>query len=277
VVYLTTESALALGGLYLSLPEFCGLCVLILVIFKKLFSPVFKWSLLILNTLVVVMAGGRGPIIITAFILMLYIIVRFFSKYMGSRARKHCPDVESTGFKNILLAFSIAGTGMVLLGIYIENMQILIYRSFTRMMGLLDFLRTGMEDASSMVRMEHIGFSANLIFENMKGFLVGYGLGSYGILYGGIDERSYPHNIILEIWVETGLIGVLLFSIFLVYACRKKFSVNPYVWLMLYLLLNAMKSSSMDELRLFFGIVALLGLYSQKLSASNLKIQRSVP
>lgn len=39
----------------------------------------------------------------------------------------------------------------------------------------------------------------------------GHGIGSFGLLYSSQDIRYYPHNIILEIGVEAGLIGVALF------------------------------------------------------------------
>lgn len=41
--------------------------------------------------------------------------------------------------------------------------------------------------------------------------IFGHGIGSFGILYQSDDIRKYPHNIILEIFVEAGVVGTILF------------------------------------------------------------------
>ena len=43
----------------------------------------------------------------------------------------------------------------------------------------------------------------------IKNNLLGYGIGSYSVL-AGVDR--YPHNIVLELLVELGIIGLFLFS-----------------------------------------------------------------
>lgn len=40
--------------------------------------------------------------------------------------------------------------------------------------------------------------------------LVGHGTGDYGYFASGHDERAYPHNVLLEVAYENGLIGVVL-------------------------------------------------------------------
>lgn len=42
-------------------------------------------------------------------------------------------------------------------------------------------------------------------------FFGGFGLGSWGDYYWGIEQFDYPHNILLEIQFEIGLLGSLLF------------------------------------------------------------------
>lgn len=94
----------------------------------------------------------------------------------------------------------------------------------------------------------------------------GHGIGSFGILYSGRDIRYYPHNIILEIGVEAGLIGVVLFVGAVCYA----------LWVILYsdatdivlqgftlaffvfMLTNAMVTGDISTNRALFVALALL-------------------
>jgi O-antigen ligase len=46
----------------------------------------------------------------------------------------------------------------------------------------------------------------------LKQPLFGGGVGSWPILFNGLDEVNYPHNLILEVLVEFGLIGLLLLA-----------------------------------------------------------------
>ena len=48
--------------------------------------------------------------------------------------------------------------------------------------------------------------------------LVGHGIGSWPILIGLGDQRGYPHNIIAEVIVELGLVGLILFLALVVIA-----------------------------------------------------------
>jgi O-antigen ligase len=45
--------------------------------------------------------------------------------------------------------------------------------------------------------------------------ITGIGFGSFGINYSGTEDRIEPHNIILEIMSQTGIIGLFLFLLFL--------------------------------------------------------------
>lgn len=47
-------------------------------------------------------------------------------------------------------------------------------------------------------------------------FFVGYGTSSYPVLVFNKDIREYPHNFILELLVENGLIGLYFIQFFLI-------------------------------------------------------------
>ena len=59
-------------------------------------------------------------------------------------------------------------------------------------------------------------------------FIQGKGLGSWPVLAGFGDTREYPHNLILEIGTELGVIGLLLFFGLIGYALV---SLGPWRWL----------------------------------------------
>jgi len=117
------------------------------------------------------------------------------------------------------------------------------------------------EPSSLQVRIQYFKESWNLIKERP---MFGYGIGSFSYIIGSGDKRDYPHNIFLEIWVENGLIAVIMFSIFLFFIMRvaiKKVN-RPFVSSLLgvniYFMLSLMKSSSLTEARVFFAYLGIL-------------------
>lgn len=95
--------------------------------------------------------------------------------------------------------------------------------------------------------------------------LIGHGIGSFPVLYSGEDERYYPHNIVLEVGVEAGLVGVVLFVAFSAWclwvalkADTDPVLVGTTVSLYLYLLANAMITGDISTNRMLFASTALL-------------------
>ncbi|MCF7912212.1 MAG: O-antigen ligase family protein [Candidatus Cloacimonetes bacterium] len=146
------------------------------------------------------------------------------------------------------------------------------------------FAIMGSDDYSTYSRELHLVRSLKIISEH---FLLGCGIGSYGVCAINIDQRYYPHNMFLEIFCESGLIGLLIFLIFLAYVLQViyneyilgKLSTNPiYLSILfscLYLFLNAMKSSNFADNRIFFawlGILILIITNRKKFGNNNEKI-----
>ena len=85
---------------------------------------------------------------------------------------------------------------------------------------------------------------------------LGHGLGSYGLVVYGTDFRAYPHNGVLEIWFEAGIAGLVLFLSFILMSFMMAMKRNhaTLACIIIFLILNFLKSSSLDELRLLFLI-----------------------
>jgi O-antigen ligase len=103
--------------------------------------------------------------------------------------------------------------------------------------------------------------------------LIGVGFGGWPLFHGLGDVSIHPHNIFLEILSETGLIGLILFLIFL-FLCTKRILLNfmfskqyhlSIVLIMLFSFLNALKTGDLhDNMLLFFSLSLCLGLQAQK-------------
>ncbi|NLP19879.1 MAG: hypothetical protein GX378_03830, partial [Bacteroidales bacterium] len=120
-------------------------------------------------------------------------------------------------------------------------------------------------------RIDQLKFSMDLIKNNKFESIYGFGVGSFGILYLQKDFRAYPHNIFLEIWVELGLIGLILFLIFLYFVFSKNLNGTNYINLLVlvYIILNVLKSSSYVDIRVFFAVFAMYMLSSNDKSLNK--------
>ena len=127
------------------------------------------------------------------------------------------------------------------------------------------------ENNSFNKRLEYLLFSKTKIFENKSSLILGYGLGSFSNEYDQTDRRLYPHNIIVEIVFELGLIGLLLALAFLISnsSSYKGFFTNLALLAALTLLINSMKSSSIVDLRLLFALLAISIFHFNKLTLQN--------
>jgi O-antigen ligase len=107
-------------------------------------------------------------------------------------------------------------------------------------------------------RVDQLVFSIDKIFNDFQHLIFGYGFGSFGVIQDGIDQRAYPHNIFLETWFELGLIGLIILGYFIYTLLSNKKS-NQYIslTLVIFLLLNTLKSNTITDLRSYFLIFGL--------------------
>ncbi|MBX9620976.1 MAG: O-antigen ligase family protein [Alphaproteobacteria bacterium] len=113
-------------------------------------------------------------------------------------------------------------------------------------------------------RVRHALHSIQLIFFNAKEFFLGWGTASYPVIAFNQECRDYPHNFILELLLENGVIGLILYGFFLLtcYKSMEKRSVPLFIGL----IMMDMFSSSYSEARLLFFF---LGYYSLNVSKNS--------
>lgn len=92
----------------------------------------------------------------------------------------------------------------------------------------------------------------------------GNGLGSFAPWFYGEDAMGYPHNFVIEILAELGLIGLLLFGAVLCVASRSlvaNLRTHPVAillfGLLVFALLNASLSKDLQGNRILFGVIGL--------------------
>ncbi|MCP5109172.1 MAG: hypothetical protein GY950_37675 [bacterium] len=246
--YLTEN--LAISGKYLDVGYLAALNVLILLLlFSRLeMSRAIKFGFAGLNFAALVITGARGPLM---FLLLVLLLRLLFNPHML------LVFIGRMNLKKVLII--IVAAAILVVGMYntLEKFADNIERSLFRLQ-----LVTDPESGSLAVRFDQLAFSFDKIFDNTPDFLLGRGVGSFGILYEGEDKRRYPHNIVVETWFEMGFVGMILLLLFLFLYLRKIRLSSPYTYIFLYLFLNSLKSSSIVDLRIMFGIMACLLVFS---------------
>lgn len=120
-------------------------------------------------------------------------------------------------------------------------------------------------------RLEEYRYAVTKIFDGPLPFTVGYGFGSFNLLKYGTDSRGYPHNVFLEIWFELGIIGVILALSFLGFAALKGIRMGNLIFLfaVLFFLMNSVKSYSVVDFRLMFGLLGVAAFIPPCYRGSN--------
>ncbi len=247
----TVDTFYQVAGLYLSVALSSGINILLLIISKFKFKFTYlTLTILLINFLTLIYSGGRGGIVFTFLTLILYFIPRIIN-YINFK-------ISLTGilkYFTILIILSVVSLSYI--NINDSNTNPFLERTLTRL-SLLTNVSSDQDMGDSMnVRFNLINFSVNKSFEDIPHFLFGYGVGSFSYEFSHVDERGYPHNIVLEILFELGTIGLFLFFIFYFYIIKD----NRYTslsWLVFYITINVLKSSGLTDLRLFFAILSLM-------------------
>lgn len=126
---------------------------------------------------------------------------------------------------------------------------------------------------STLARKLHYEFSFNSITSSWSSFLFGIGFGNYGDSCCNADKLEHPHNSIIEIIVETGIIGLSIFIWFL-YLVYIKIKTNKSLVVIsictVFYFINMMKSWSIIEMKDFFAFAGILLFYQTSTNQINI-------
>ncbi len=235
---------------YLGFGRLLGLSVIVLLC-MLLWWPMGKVPRAIAGALsvfiisILMISGGRGPFLATLAVFVVPLIRDIKPLKYGLRIHRNLITIST------LLVAVLAGF------VFVGNR----YFGFTT----VDRIWVLMEDGGGGSTRERIwlfGKAWDLFLESP---IIGHGIGNFGFLLGWGDVRAYPHNIVLEILVELGLVGLFLFIWYLAASLKgltlARLRSDPGAALVLMLFLNAaansLVSGDLPDNRMFF---ALLGL-----------------
>ena len=233
---------------YLTIGYISGLTAAILIFLDVEMKKPLKLAIILFNVWALMISGGRGPMIFLVLVLVLKVGVTIL------KSRKISIRLNP---KKIAAAAVVVGVIVFSTYTVLDKYSFSMERSLQRLTQLLDIG----SDASVSTRLSYIDFSIDKIFEDAGNFLFGSGIGSFGILYSGIDGREYPHNIFLEIQFELGLVGIAAIIMFLIFYLKKIRFRGPLIYPFLYIFLNSLKSGSFTDLRIMFGFFSVFLLY----------------
>lgn len=228
IVFLSGDLTLAPD--YLSISAFLATSVFLFLKDRGIVNYILKIGAL----LAILILGGRGPFVISVLLLVIY-----YSTIL----------IKGSFLKN-LIVYSVVVFTLFMLSVEFSLHE----RTFDRLASLV----VDPTDSYLNPRYPMWVFAWESFLDKP---LIGHGIGSFGLHFLNIDMRAYPHNLVLEILFESGLVGLALLLIFGIRLFKFLNFANVHLELKLILvffLLDFMKSNSIEDLRVFLmwiGIV----------------------
>lgn len=224
-------------GNSLVIGEFIGLLMI-----QLYFSKVnFRLTYLVLLTIFLIVLGARGPLLFATLIILSLSAFRFHRFKFRVKTRNL-----------VLLSIMFVSIVSLIPDEYYEKFSITFVDGFSR----FELLFSEDKGASINSREQMLSVTVDKIDQNI---IFGHGLGSFGNEIYNSDYRAYPHNVPLEIWFEAGILPFLMFHllIFIISMLLIKRKNLFFLSMIAYLYLNILKSSSFEELRLFFFVLGI--------------------
>ena len=248
-------SFVGFGGNYQGITRLNGVALIILTFLflvgeKRKIIKFFTFISIMLVSFLFFSAGGRMPIVAL-------LIAVIYAAYQLIKIHKGVVFVRK-GTKTLLYA-SLFGSVVIVFLAAKGFFNTLLYR-----FGVLFHEAGGGLSASG--RIERFITALDIFKQNP---IFGAGLGSFPIYYNGIDLPDYPHNIVLEILAEFGLIGFVVFSLYFLLTIYRGMIVKDRRWYMsnlqltvaclfIYYLANSMVSGDVNSNRPMYVFMSLL-------------------
>jgi|GEM_PF-6487062 len=246
-------------GAYLGISSVLCCLLTMLLIFCFFYKKSYRIVILLPFLFFLIMdVGGRGPLVSMFFSVSLIFILFKLLPLLSDK------KISQRAIKTILIIVLML-FGIRLTCAFYRPVQKRILKSTTikRFEVIIKQERGG---SSVNQRLLYINDAIDMFFEKP---LVGYGIGSFPLIINGIDKKNYPHNIILEVLAELGIIGGLLYGTFLFLPiCRIKHFINRYVLLehiiilglFVYYLLWSFISGTITSVRELYVFASLLSV-----------------
>lgn len=242
------------GSNYLGMGRVIGLAFLVIVAYfifeaRNNYEKLLALSIASLYLWLMLIGGGRGPFLAAS---LSALIPLFFAIHVN--LGRHTITLRRYVVPVLILVI----VAILLSSYLINNGQ--MTQTFSR---LLVLTQTGMGDSVG-ARLQHFGHAIECW---KQAPVFGHGIGSWPVINSGIDMRGYPHNIILEILVELGMLGVFIFLLIIFYAVSllaplKSIGDQPIkvvlIMVTVYMLFNSMVSGDIPDNRLLFTCIGLM-------------------
>jgi hypothetical protein len=243
IIFSDLKRLTAFGGNSINVGRVTGylfLIVFILIVIRKI-KYIIGVPILLILSLTLIAAGAKGPILFT-------VVVSAFI-FVFSRNKKKL---------NQLIVFAVAFVIIsILVYINLENLPSL---SVDRLNNFI----SGVSDDSTSARIQAYKNALSGILNNPFGI----GLGNAATLVNynlpGKEYMDYPHNIIMEVFLECGwitgiyFIGLLVFCLLIAYKkAVKEIIFVPVLALLLFTVLNSMVSGDLNVNKDMFLYVGL--------------------
>jgi len=235
------------SGDYIGIGMLLGLNVIVLSIpqIKSIFRSNKRYVLLATSIVLLIFSGARGPILFT------FITLFFYFSFLKKRTKlKINKKIE---FKIIFISI----TSLIVLVIFIFTFRNVFLHISKRYLDLFYGLLFGESTGGYDIRKEYIYYVFNHFNDNFLTTFFGHGVGSFGVYFSNSDIELYPHNLILEILFEQGLLGLIIFIFFIIFSVIGNKRNSLILYCAFFIFLNSLKSFSLNELRLFFAFLAL--------------------
>lgn len=246
----------AFGSNYIALARACGLGLFANLLFllpteERPFIKFCLWIIATLQLYAMLSAGARGPVL--SFILSLFLFFVLSIKIFP------WPKIDRFALRLFVLAILAA---IVLTMVGQKLFPTLVFR-----------MRVLLTEVGSSAAMR-IDLCRAALYQFARSPIWGAGTGQFGMAVTGQDIRLYPHNIILELAAETGILGVLVFVTMIGVSLAEGFIrlrgkglteiIAKYLLVATcFNLLNAMVSGDINDNRILFTFIALLSVSSR--------------
>ena len=245
----------AFGSNYISLAYDTGLGLLTSLLFLL---PTTKRILLRLGLLVIIIlqfwamfrSGSRGPVFSLLLSILIFFIISIHGRLLNLETDRFAIRL---GIITLLLIAVLAVASSQLFPTLTSRVRILW-------------------NGGGMSAMTRIDFFKDAISQWTKSPILGIGTGQFSVGILGFETRLYPHDIILELLSENGIIGATIFILMLIISFKKGLqtlhindlmhrTIGKYlITATIFAVFNAMVSGDINDNRIMFTFVSLLSI-----------------